>query len=588
MQWPFAQWGADVVFSGDEHSYERILRDGIVYFVNGLGGQWPYSLGTPIAGSVAQYNATNGAQRVIATNTSMTFEFYSIANGGTLIDSYTITAPHNTATPSPQPMSNGWQSPTNQVAVKNAGDNNGYEGNPAYAFANDGLAAMDVDSGTNPTFTCTDAGTDKHKFYNYALSIPSGATVQGIQVRLDANADSTVGNPKICVSLSGNGGTSWTAWKSSPTLTNAEASYFLGGTSDIWEHIWTPEELSSTNFQVRVANVTSDNSTDFSLDWIAVHAMYSVGPTNTPTFTESPTLTPTASQTGTPTATPSSSVTASQTETSTATPSPSMIHSQTDTPTTTLSPSITASPTVTPSASTIPTETDTFTPTPTATETPTSTSTLTSPPISTFTATGTPTATQTPTNTLEMLQLKSSAAQDGWVLESSETSNQGGSTNPTAATLILGDNATKQQYRSILHFDTSALPDNAEITRVILKLKRQSVTGTNPFTTHGKITIDVRKGTFSNASALQITDFQAAARKTGVGLIANHPTSDGWYSTSLLTAAYSYINRTGITQFRLRFQTDDDNDPAADFLRFYSGNATAANQPILVIEYSVP
>src|SRR5687767_7205137 len=26
MQWPFAQWGADVVLSGDEHNYERIMR----------------------------------------------------------------------------------------------------------------------------------------------------------------------------------------------------------------------------------------------------------------------------------------------------------------------------------------------------------------------------------------------------------------------------------------------------------------------------------------------------------------------------------------------------------------------------------
>jgi len=55
-QWPLAQWGVDVVFSGDEHNYERILRDGIVYFVNGLGGQWPYALGTPVEGSAFRYN----------------------------------------------------------------------------------------------------------------------------------------------------------------------------------------------------------------------------------------------------------------------------------------------------------------------------------------------------------------------------------------------------------------------------------------------------------------------------------------------------------------------------------------------------
>jgi hypothetical protein len=35
MQWPFASWGADAVLSGHAHAYERIERDGVVYFVNG-------------------------------------------------------------------------------------------------------------------------------------------------------------------------------------------------------------------------------------------------------------------------------------------------------------------------------------------------------------------------------------------------------------------------------------------------------------------------------------------------------------------------------------------------------------------------
>jgi hypothetical protein len=73
-----------------------------------------------------------------------------------------------------------------------------------------------------------------------------------------------------------------------------------------------------------------------------------------------------------------------------------------------------------------------------------------------------------------------------------------------------------------------------------------------------------------------------------VGLIANNPQAGGWYVSKLRQVAYPYVNRRGITQFRLRFQTDDDNDAVADFLRFYSGNSTAANRPVLVIEYYVP
>ena len=187
-----------------------------------------------------------------------------------------------------------------------------------------------------------------------------------------------------------------------------------------------------------------------------------------------------------------------------------------------------------------------------------------------------------------LMSFKSGSAQDGWVLELSETSNQGGSTNPTAGSFILGDNASNRQYRSILHFNTASLPDNAVITRVVLKIKKQALTGMNPFTTHMKIAIDIRNGAFSGNPALQSMDFQAPAIKPGVGLITNNPQPGSWYVTNLTPAAYPYINRAGITQIRLRFQRDDDNDSVADFIRFHSGNSLAANQPIVVIEYHVP
>lgn len=50
---------------------------------------------------------------------------------------------------------------------------------------------------------------------------------------------------------------------------------------------------------------------------------------------------------------------------------------------------------------------------------------------------------------------------DGWVLESKETSNQGGTKNSTAVTFRFGDNAQDRQYRAVLQFPTASLPDNA-------------------------------------------------------------------------------------------------------------------------------
>lgn len=89
MQWPFAQWGADVVLSGHSHTYERIHRDGILYFVNGLGGAERYDFSaTAVAGSKARFRSNFGAQRVTVGQNELRFDFIDIT--GSVIDSYTV------------------------------------------------------------------------------------------------------------------------------------------------------------------------------------------------------------------------------------------------------------------------------------------------------------------------------------------------------------------------------------------------------------------------------------------------------------------------------------------------------------------
>jgi hypothetical protein len=174
---------------------------------------------------------------------------------------------------------------------------------------------------------------------------------------------------------------------------------------------------------------------------------------------------------------------------------------------------------------------------------------------------------------------------DGWVLESAETSNVGGTINKTTATLNLGDNAANKQYRSILSFDTSVLLDNAVITSVTLKFKYAGVIGTDPFNTHGSLLADVRKGPFKNI-ALEIGDLNASKLKV---LTYTKATVDNWYARSFNPADFQFINLSGVTQFRLRFSKDDNNDLGADLLRIYSGNAAVeAERPQLVIEYYIP
>jgi len=98
MQWPYEDWGATAVLTGHDHTYERIIRDdntdgkSMPYFVTGLGGRTPYAFPTSgfVAGSEVRYNANNGTMIIDATTERISFYFYSVAGGGTLIDSYTI------------------------------------------------------------------------------------------------------------------------------------------------------------------------------------------------------------------------------------------------------------------------------------------------------------------------------------------------------------------------------------------------------------------------------------------------------------------------------------------------------------------
>jgi hypothetical protein len=90
MRWPFAQWGASAVLSGHFHVYERLLKEGIPYFINGLGGRSRYAFGAPDPDSQVRYNGNFGAMLILVDDRQIRFQFFSISNGGTLIDTHTI------------------------------------------------------------------------------------------------------------------------------------------------------------------------------------------------------------------------------------------------------------------------------------------------------------------------------------------------------------------------------------------------------------------------------------------------------------------------------------------------------------------
>ena len=181
-------------------------------------------------------------------------------------------------------------------------------------------------------------------------------------------------------------------------------------------------------------------------------------------------------------------------------------------------------------------------------------------------------------------------AQDGYALESSETSNLGGSSSATSSStsaLRAVDDSSDRQYKAFVSFDTSSLPDNAAILSATLKLRRGTVSGANPFTTHSTCLVDIKGGAgFGGSLTPANSDFQAAADANQVATLSNAPNNGDWSTGTLNSAGRASINKTGHTQFKIYFLVDDNDDLGTDYIGWYSGdNSTAGNRPVLEVVY---
>ncbi len=174
LRWPFADWGADAVLAGHDHTYERILRDGIVYFVNGLGGKSKHPFSTLISGSQVRYSSDYGAILVDASETEVTFQF--ITRTGVVIDSYTIpdlsnppaafnkSAPTNGATDQSTSPTLSWATSTGAASYEYCYDTS--NDNACSTWTSNGTATSKALSGLS-------AGTT---YYWHVRAINGGAT----------------------------------------------------------------------------------------------------------------------------------------------------------------------------------------------------------------------------------------------------------------------------------------------------------------------------------------------------------------------------------------------------------------------------
>jgi len=86
MRWPFESWGADVVFAGHDHVYERSKVGGIRHITVGLSGNEIYPFGAPIPESELRFSTRRGALLATAREGGISFQFFT--DDGAEIDAH--------------------------------------------------------------------------------------------------------------------------------------------------------------------------------------------------------------------------------------------------------------------------------------------------------------------------------------------------------------------------------------------------------------------------------------------------------------------------------------------------------------------
>jgi len=164
----------------------------------------------------------------------------------------------------------------NAPETTGSGDNNGYETNPAFACGKDGQYATDASSGSTGNMSCSSTGQDRHKFWGYSLGLPGTVTsINGISVQLVAGLNAFTGTNNICVQVSWDSGTTWSAYEQVTLTSAALTTYQLGGPADTWGNAgWTLAQLGASTLRVRITDVSSVGSRAFHLDQVAVAVNY--------------------------------------------------------------------------------------------------------------------------------------------------------------------------------------------------------------------------------------------------------------------------------------------------------------------------
>jgi hypothetical protein len=139
----------------------------------------------------------------------------------------------------------------------------------------------DLATGGDDSTKCaifSQSGGSSELYYGFGFDIPSGATIDGIEVVVSGYNDIHADVPlTFGIRLSGDTGGSWTGYKETSTLGVTDADYTLGGSADLWGKAWNDGNFSDGNFRLEVVASHIGKGDIVCLDSVSVKVYYHGG-----------------------------------------------------------------------------------------------------------------------------------------------------------------------------------------------------------------------------------------------------------------------------------------------------------------------
>ena len=111
---------------------------------------------------------------------------------------------------------------------------------------------------------------------NYTFGVPSGATIDGIELVAEFSDFDASTEAYVRCSLSWNNETNYTATKEDYVVGSTDATKTYGGPADTWGHAFTVAELADGTFLVKLEGRTGGTFGDryCRLDYLAIKVYY--------------------------------------------------------------------------------------------------------------------------------------------------------------------------------------------------------------------------------------------------------------------------------------------------------------------------